>query len=79
MRSGLTLPMSAGAVAMSLSTVIVELNAQLLRRLQDCSQELRLYPCNTRTELVTLTPSKSIRGCSAVGLAFFVRRSCGTC
>ena len=79
-RSGLTLPMSAGAVAMSLSTVIVELNAQLPRRLQDCSQELRLYLCNTPTEPVTLAPPKPIRGCSAaLGLAFFVRRSCGTC
>ena len=31
---GLSLPMSAGAIAMSLSTVIVSLNAQLLRRLK---------------------------------------------
>ena len=32
-RWGLDLPMSAGAVAMSLSTIIVAANAQLLRRL----------------------------------------------
>jgi Cu2+-exporting ATPase len=33
-RWGLSLPMSVGAVAMSLSTIIVALNAQLLRRLK---------------------------------------------
>jgi P-type Cu2+ transporter len=33
-RSGLDLPMSVGAVAMSLSTIIVAANAQLLRRLK---------------------------------------------
>lgn len=33
-RWGLSLPMSAGAVAMSVSTIIVALNAQLLRRLK---------------------------------------------
>jgi len=33
-RRGLDLPMSAGAVAMSLSTLIVAANAQLLRRLK---------------------------------------------
>jgi Cu2+-exporting ATPase len=32
-RWGLDLPMSVGAVAMSLSTIIVAVNAQLLRRL----------------------------------------------
>lgn len=34
LRWGLNLPMSVGAIAMSLSTVIVALNAQLLRRLK---------------------------------------------
>ncbi len=33
-RWGLDLPMSVGAVAMSLSTIIVAANAQLLRRLK---------------------------------------------
>jgi len=33
-RSGLDLPMSVGAIAMSLSTIIVAANAQLLRRLK---------------------------------------------
>jgi Cu2+-exporting ATPase len=33
-RSGFDLPMSVGAVAMSLSTLIVAANAQLLRRLK---------------------------------------------
>lgn len=33
-RRGIDLPMSAGAVAMSLSTIIVAINAQLLRRLR---------------------------------------------
>ncbi len=33
-RWGLELPMSVGAVAMSLSTIIVAANAQLLRRLK---------------------------------------------
>ena len=33
-RSGLDLPMSVGAIAMSLSTIIVAANAQLLRRLE---------------------------------------------
>ena len=33
-RWGLNLPMSIGAVAMSLSTIIVAANAQLLRRLE---------------------------------------------
>ena len=36
-RWGLNLPMSLGAVAMSLSTIIVAANAQLLRR-------IRLHP-----------------------------------
>jgi Cu2+-exporting ATPase len=31
---GLDLPMSVGAIAMSMSTIIVALNAQLLRRLK---------------------------------------------
>ena len=34
LRWGLVLPMSLGAMAMSLSTIIVAINAQLLRRLQ---------------------------------------------
>jgi P-type Cu2+ transporter len=33
-RRGLDLPMSVGAIAMSLSTIIVAANAQLLRRLK---------------------------------------------
>jgi cation transport ATPase len=33
-RWGLDLPMSVGAIAMSLSTIIVAANAQLLRRLK---------------------------------------------
>jgi len=33
-RRGFDLPMSVGAIAMSLSTIIVAANAQLLRRLQ---------------------------------------------
>jgi P-type Cu2+ transporter len=33
-RWGFNLPMSVGAVAMSLSTIIVATNAQLLRRLK---------------------------------------------
>jgi Cu2+-exporting ATPase len=33
-RRGLDLPMSVGAIAMSLSTIIVPANAQLLRRLK---------------------------------------------
>jgi len=33
-RWGVVLPMSVGAIAMSLSTIIVALNAQLLRRLK---------------------------------------------
>ena len=33
-RSGLDLPMSVGAIAMSLSTIIVAANEQLLRRLK---------------------------------------------
>jgi len=34
LRWRLSLPMSVGAIAMSLSTIIVALNAQLLRRLK---------------------------------------------
>jgi Cu2+-exporting ATPase len=34
MRWGVDLPMSVGAIAMSLSTIIVAANAQLLRRLK---------------------------------------------
>ena len=34
LRWGLALPMSVGAIAMSLSTIIVAINAQLLRRLR---------------------------------------------
>ena len=41
-RWGIELPMSVGAMAMNLSTVIVALNAQLLRR-------LKLEPCDIDT------------------------------
>ena len=40
-RWGLDLPMSVGAVAMSLSTIIVAANAQLLRRLKLHRAEMR--------------------------------------
>jgi Cu2+-exporting ATPase len=40
-RWGLVLPMSMGAIAMSLSTIIVAINAQLLRRLKLRREPLR--------------------------------------
>jgi Cu2+-exporting ATPase len=43
-RSGFDLPMSVGAVAMSLSTLIVAANAQLLRRLKLRGENLKRLP-----------------------------------
>jgi P-type Cu2+ transporter len=43
-RSGLDLPMSVGAIAMSLSTIIVAANAQLLRRLKLRNGSGGLFP-----------------------------------
>ena len=46
-RWGVELPMSVGAVAMNLSTIIVAVNAQLLRRLrlQRDTPKRNIYPC----------------------------------
>jgi Cu2+-exporting ATPase len=47
-RWGLDLPMSVGAIAMSMSTIIVAANAQLLRR-------LNLRRENAKATLITST------------------------
>jgi Cu2+-exporting ATPase len=50
---GIELPMSVGAMAMNLSTVIVALNAQLLRRLK-----LGRWDVDTRSSTLTGTPDQ---------------------
>lgn len=51
-RVGFVLPMSVGAILMSLSTIVVALNAQLLRAASISVQKPALAPCsNARTDL----------------------------
>jgi Cu2+-exporting ATPase len=58
---GITLPMELGALLMSLSTVVVALNAQLLRRLDLRPDSLRAQGMRTQGGPATLPGSATVR------------------
>ena len=61
---GFVLPMSVGAILMSLSTVVVALNAQLLRRL-----DLRPERIGVEKERSRKDRGRELRSCAQVGCA----------